>query len=317
MSSAILRFLGAAVAAFSFFAAGTLSAGNPGCPDFTERGPLDPWNLRVIVVEQPERLADALRAVRTLGANTLSTHSAPDAATAAQARAAGVHYIAYMTTREVERVAADPAARDRLASVPDVSGIYYENDETVEGYTSPEDQRRTYETLKEIFPGALVLHPTRLDPIASDPGYLDAVYRPEYTDAVTPYFYPVGTTVLGTAAEEDSWQPRLEFLLSEIARRTPGDVPVLPVLQAFEQDGFPVDAAFLAKQFEVYARVWPGNGNAAAYVWGGSAEDAPLVGFAFRPRVREGVRTLFRRLARRECGRPEDRETGRRTLRAV
>lgn len=205
----------------------------------------------------------------------------------------------------------DPAARERLASVPDISGIYYEDDESVEGYTSPEDQRRTYETLKEIFPGALVLHPTRLDPIAFDPGYLDAVYRPDYTDAVTPYFYPVGTTILGTAAEADSWQPRLESLLSEIARRTPGDVPVLPVLQAFEQDGFPVDAAFLARQFEVYARVWPGNENAAAFWWGDSAQDAPLVGFAFRPRVWEGVRTLFRRLARHECGRPADPGSGR------
>ncbi|MDQ2979389.1 MAG: hypothetical protein M3R62_09220 [Acidobacteriota bacterium] len=301
MRSAVLRFIGATVGAFSFLAAGTPSAARAGCPAFPERGPLDPRDIRVIVVEHPERLADALRAARTLGANALSTHSAPDSATAAQARAAGVHYIAYLTTREVERVAADPEARDRLASISDVSGIYYEDDEIVEGYTSPEDQRRTYETLKEIFPGALVLHPTRLDPIAFDPRYLDAVYRPEYTDAVTPYFYPVGTTILGTAAEEDSWQPRLESLLSEIARRTPDDVPVLPVLQAFEQDGFPVDAAFLEKQFEVYARVWPGNRNAAAFEWGGSAADAPLVGFGFRPGVREGVRTLFRRLGSREC----------------
>jgi hypothetical protein len=37
------------------------------------------------------------------------------------------------------------------------------------------------------------------------------------------------------------------------------------------------------------------------FEWGASPHDAPLVGFGFRPALREGVRELFRRLARADA----------------
>ena len=50
---------------------------------------------------------------------------------------------------------------------------------------------------------AVLVYPTRLDPIVWSPDFLDRFFRPEFTDLVTPYFYPVGTTVIGEARETD------------------------------------------------------------------------------------------------------------------
>ena len=183
--------------------------------------------------------------------------------------------------------------------------MYYEDESALEGYTSPDAQRDAYAFLKALLPGTLILHPLRLDPIATDAGYLDAVFRPQYTDALVPYFYPVGTTSLGTFTEGDDWESVLEPLLREVEGRAPGK-PVLPVLQAFEQRGFPVGAGFLARQLDAYRSVWPAITNAAAFEWGSPSDPGPLVGFSLRDDLREGLATLFRDLARaapvpREC----------------
>jgi hypothetical protein len=262
---------------------------------------LDPESLRALVVFHRERETDAIAAARGLGANVVVTHSAPDEATAAAARAAGVGYIAYLSTAEIDRAWEDPAVHARYAAMRGVGGVYFEDADVLEGYTSVEDQARAYRRLKELFPRALAIHPTRLDPILFDAEYLDAIYRPELTDVVTPYYYPVGTTLFGWFSEGDAWSGMLEPMLRELAGRTPAGKPILPVLQGFEQEGFPVGAAFVAEQFDAYRGVWPGNQSAAIFEWGGSPDpspDSPLVGLAFRPELAAGTRRLFRALQR-------------------
>jgi hypothetical protein len=261
-------------------------------------------SIRAVVVQRDERIPDALARMRDLHANTLVTHSPPDPATGRAAEEAAVRYVAWMTTAEIESLSRDPGALARLASVPGLTGVYYEDDAAVEGYTSAEEQRRAYAALRSASARLLVLHPLRLDPIAWDPGYLDRVFRPEYTDAIVPYFYPVGSTVLGAFQESDAWRRVLCSLLVEVERRAPGK-PVLPVLQGFEQIGYPVDSELLAAQEAVYRSVWPDVSSASVFEWGLSAQDGPLVGLGFRTALVDGTRELFRELrARRLESRP-------------
>ena len=269
---------------------------------------LPPGHIRAIVVQRDERIADALARGRALFANTLVTHSPPDPSTGRKAKAAGFGYIAWMTTAQIAELAADPAAAAAFAEVPGLTGVYYEDDAVVEGYTPPEEQRLAYAILRSARHGIFVLHPLRLDPIAWDPGYLDRVFRPEYSDAIVPYFYPVGSTVLGSFQESDAWRPTLRALLSEVDRRAPNQL-VLPVLQGFEQSGYPVGRDFLAAQAAVYRSVWPDLSSSALFEWGLSAADEPLVGLGFRPQLTAGARDLFRELrgdisatSQRRCG---------------
>jgi hypothetical protein len=167
----------------------------------------------------------------------------------------------------------------------------------LEGFTTPGAQQRAYSTLKSLFPEKLVLYPTRLDPIAWKAGFLDDYFRPEFTDMVTPYFYPVGSTVLGQAQEDDAWEDRLAGLLSEIARRVPEGKGVLPVLQGFQQDGYPVSARFPLRQMSVYRRFWPDLPNAAVDAWKFAQPQPPLVELADLPTLQRGVCVLFTDLA--------------------
>jgi len=264
---------------------------------------LDAGSLRVLVIFDREREGEGILAARGLGANAVVTHSAPDEATAALARSAGVGYIPFLSTASIDRAWEDPAARARYAAMKGIDGVYFEDDDVdlIEGYTSVADQARAYERLKALFPRALAIHPTRLDPMLLDAGYLDSIYRPDLTDVVTPYYYPVGTTFFGSFGEHDAWDGLLEPMLRELARRTPTGKPMLPVLQGFEQLGFPVTAAFLPAQFDVYRRVWPDNESAAVFDWGDSADptpESPLVGLSFRPALIAGTRRLLRSLER-------------------
>ena len=293
---------------FAFFAASGLfaaagRASKSPCGDLRGPDSLDPESLRVLVIFDRERESEAIRAARGLGANAVVTHSPPEESTAALARSSGVGYIAYLSTAAIDRAWEDPAARARYAAMNGVGGVYFEDDDAdlVEGYTSVADQARAYQRLKELFPRALAMHPTRLDPMLLDAGYLDAIYRPDFTDVVTPYYYPVGTTFFGSFGEHDAWDGLLEPMLRELARRTPPEKPMLPVLQGFEQVGFPVDAEFLPAQFDVYRRVWPGNENAAIFDWGDTPDPtpaSPLVGLSFRPALMAGTRRLLRSLDR-------------------
>lgn len=258
----------------------------------------DPTRIRGAIVNRiHEREDTVLAAVRTLGANTLVTNSNPDPETARAARTAGLFYIAAMTTDDLERAESDPAFRALLESAHPLAGVYYEDDRVLEGYTDVESQAVAYARVKKLYPCALALHPTRLDLIAWDPGFLSGYFRPDFTDLVTPYYYPVGTTTLGTAVEEDPWEPRLESLLLALAARVPAGMGVLPVLQGYEQVGFPVSSRFPSRQMNVYARVWPENQNAAALHWGRTALDSPLVGFGFLPELQNGLKDLFHHLA--------------------
>ena len=179
-----------------------------------------------------------------------------------------------------------------MRAIPGIFGFQYFDEDVPEGYASPATQERAYTILKELFPAALVLYATRLDPIATDPTYLDLYFRPEYTDLVTPYFYPVGTTALGTQEEGDAWEARLRSLLTPVRARTPEGKDVLPVLQGFEQTGYPVGASFPLRQLGVYREFWPESRNVAAFWWGGPFA-GPLFGLSDRPVLRNAFRRLF------------------------
>ncbi len=257
----------------------------------------DSGRIRAVVIEGHDHDASVFAAVRDLGANTVVTHAPPDADTAALARAYGLFYIAWISTNDLIRTESDPEFRSTLSAVRPLAGVYYEDDGVEEGYATPEVQQRAYEDARGLFPCALVMHPTRLDPIATDHGFLDRIYRPQFTDLLVPYFYPVGTTILGTYSEDDRWRERLSSLLFEVAKRTPAGKGLLPVLQGFEQIGYPVSESFLSDQMSVYAVFWPANRNAAAFWWGQGMHDVPIVGFGFRPALRAGVRDLFMEFA--------------------
>ena len=244
-------------------------------------------------VEQFSVAPEALAAIRDLGANTVVIHGLPDPETARQARVNGLFYVAWMSTEDLARSETDAEFRAALEAVRPLDGLYYEDDSATEGYATPDVQRRAYEQARRLFPCAMILHPTRLDPIATDPGFLDRVYRPEYTDLVTPYFYPVGPTTLGSFEEADAWRQRLASLLAEVAGRTPPEKGVLPVLQGFDRAGYPVSESFVSDQAAVYSAIWPGNRNAAVVAW--QLREESLLGFGLRPAIAAGILDLFAR----------------------
>ncbi|HEY3171841.1 MAG TPA: hypothetical protein VGK86_04605 [Thermoanaerobaculia bacterium] len=255
--------------------------------------------LRVMVLERDDQDAAAWRAIRDLGANVVATLRPPSAETDELASAAGLTYLAFLTTDDIRVFASDASRIAEARAERSLAGFYFWDAQVTEGFTTPEAQQQAYSTLKLLFPGKLVLYPTRLDPIVWNPDFLDRYFRPEFTDLVTPYFYPVGTTVLGEAREGDAWSERLGGLLSAVAPRLPPGKGVLPVLQGFEQEGYPFSSRFLGEQFAVYRNLWPNLSNAAVFAWKFStAESAPLIEIAGRPDLQEGVCDLFARLSR-------------------
>jgi hypothetical protein len=256
--------------------------------------------LRVVVLERNDQDRAEWEAIRQAGANVVATLRPPSRETDELAGAAGLTYLAFFTTDEIPIFARDASRIGEARSERNLAGFYYWDARVVEGFTTPEVQKQAYSTLKLLFPDKLVLHPMRLDPIAWDPDFLDGYFRPEFTDLVTPYFYPVGTTGLGNAQETDAWPELIGGLLSVLESRIPADKGLLPVLQGFEQQGYPVSSHFLAQQLAVYRRYWPNLPNAAVYAWRMSLPDsAPLIEIAGRPDLEAGVCNLFRGLSRR------------------
>jgi hypothetical protein len=261
-----------------------------------------PTGLRVLVLERDEPDASAWGAIRDLGANAVAISRPPSAEIDRLAGDAGLTYLALLTTDEISTLAADASRISEVRAEHALAGFYYWDSQVLEGFTTPEAQQQAYSTLKLLFPDKLVLYPTRLDPIAWSPDFLDRYFRPEFTDLVTPYFYPVGTTILGPAREGDAWQGRLGELLSALASRIPSGKGLLPVLQGFEQEGYPVSSHFLTDQFASYRRSWPNVPNAAVFAWElASPDSAPLIEIAGRPDLEQGVCNLFRGLWRRSC----------------
>lgn len=264
-----------------------------------------PEGLRVLDLERNEPDPAAWQAMRDRGANAVAILRPPGAAIDQLAGAAGLTYLAFLTTDEISTLAADASRISEIRSEHALAGFYYWDAGVLEGFTTPEAQGQAYSTLKLLFPDKLVLYPTRLDPIAWSPDFLDRYFRPEFTDLVTPYFYPVGTTILGEAREGDAWRPRLDGLLTALASRIPPGKGVLPVLQGFEQQGYPISSYFLADQFASYRRIWPDVPNAAVFAWElASPDSAPLIEIAGRPDLERGVCNLSRGLSPRSPCRP-------------
>lgn len=254
--------------------------------------------LRVLVLERDNHDAATWTAVRDAGASVVATLSPPNGRTDELASATGLTYLAFLTTDEIQAFVRDASRIGEARAERALAGFYFWNSQVTEGFTASEVQQQAYSTLKLFFPGKLVLYPTRLDPIAWSPDFLDRYFRPEFTDLVTPYFYPVGTTIIGEAREEDPW--RLGELLSALAPRIPEGKGILPVLQGFEQEGYPVSSRFLGDQFAMYREFWPDLPNAAVFAWKMSSPDsAPLIEIAGRPDLEKGVCNLFRGLSRR------------------
>jgi hypothetical protein len=249
------------------------------------------WAMRAVVLTVGEEDPNVIAGLRDLGADTVVTTARPSVAAANLARAAGLKYIPFLSTWDVDRLLADSDYRAAVRAIPGIAGFHYMNDQIVEGYTSASEQERAYTILKSLFPAAIVIHPTRLDLLATDPTFAELYVRPEFTDYVAPYFYPVASTVLGPQQEDDPWEERLAFLLKLIQPRIPSGKPVLPVLQAFEQDGYPVRADLASRQLDVYRAFWPDIANLAAFCWGDGT--APLRGLDERPALRSEFRRLF------------------------
>jgi hypothetical protein len=225
--------------------------------------------LRAVVLVGGESDPSVAQAIAELGANAVASLSPPDPDAGANLAAAGLRYVARIPFRDVARLPTDASAVERLRAIPALAGLEYFDDTVTEGYATPETQARAYGILKSLFPEVLVLYATRLDPVATDPSYLDGFFRPEFTDLLVPYFYPVGSTILGPQQESDAWEDRLRALLAPVAARTPALEGILPVLQAFEQTGYPVGGGLLRRQAEVYSELWPANHNAALFAWAG------------------------------------------------
>ena len=253
--------------------------------------------LRVLVLERDDQDPDAWTAIRDLGANVVAILRPPSPETNELAGASGLSYLAFLTTDEIALLSRDVARIEDIRSERNLAGFYFWDSQATEGFTTPESQQQAYSTLKLLFPDKLVLYPTRLDPIAWSPDYLDRYFRPQFTDLVTPYFYPVGTTVLGNAREEDAWPDRLGGLLSALAARVPPGKGLLPVLQGFEQEGYPVSSHFLADQFAVDRSFWPNLSNAIVFAWK-IAAPGPLAEIAGRPDLQTGVCNFFRSVSR-------------------
>jgi hypothetical protein len=248
--------------------------------------------MRAVVVLAGEEDPAVTSGIAALNANTVATLHPPNPAAALSALSAGLRYLPRLSTREVDRLQTDPSYLASVRAIPGLFGFQYLDEDVQEGYTSAATQARAYATLKALFPAAVVLYATRLDPVATDPTYLDLYFRPEYTDLVTPYFYPVGTTALGTQEQSDAWEARLASLLASVRARTPGGKDVLPVLQGFEQTGHPVGAGFPLRQLAVYRELWPESPNVAAFWWGGPIAE-PLLGLADRPVLRNAFQRIF------------------------
>ena len=276
----------------ALFAAVAVFATRLAADDCRARSSVDPAALRVVVVLAGEDDPEIARGVAALGANAIATLSAPRRETAMAAESAGLGYLPRMSTREIERLPWDTSRIDFLRSLSSVVGFQYLDENVLEGYESPETQARAYGILKSLFPDRIVIHATRLDPVAAAPGYLADFYRPEFTDLVTPYFYPVGTTVLGTYEDSDPWPARLRSLLEPVAAATPPGKPILPVIQAFQQAGHPVGGGLPRRQFDVYSELWPENRNVAVFWWGGPTTE-PFVGISDLPPLVRSVRELF------------------------
>ena len=256
-----------------------------------------PAGLRVMVFERDDRDAAAWTAIRDLGANVVAILGPPSAEIDELAGAAGVTYLAFLTADEISILACDASRISEIRSEHALAGFYYYDSQVLEGFTTPEVQRQAYSTLKLLFPDKLVLNPTRLDPIAWSPDYLERYFRPEFTDLVAPYFYPVGATILGEAREEGAWRERLEELLSALAPRVPAGKEVLPVLQGFEAEGYAVSSHFLTDQLAIYRKTWPDVSGAVVFAWT-IAEIAPLIEIADRPHLQAGACNLFSTLSR-------------------
>jgi hypothetical protein len=267
---------------------GTRLAAMPDCLPPSDDGDA----VRAVVVIDGAEDASVADEIRRIGANTLVTQSFPTAAGAAAATGAGLRYFARVTPEEIRQLRTDPVVLASVRALLDLSGLEYLDTDVPEGFSPPETQRLAYETLKGLFPSLRVVTATRLDPIAWFPGYLDAYFRPEYSDLVVPYFYPVGTTFLGSRQESDTWENDLRALLGPLAARVPAGKPVLPVLQGFEQDGYPVDARLVSRQWSVYRGIFPGNSNMAGFWWGGG-QIGPMTGMSERPMLLEAFRRLF------------------------
>lgn len=289
--------------AFALFAAALI----PGTIFPLQSPPRDPVvrppaGLRVLDLERDEPDAAAWEAIRDRGANVVAILRPPSAEIDRLAGAAGLTYLAFLTTEEISTLAGDASRISEVRAEHALAGFYYWDSGVLEGFTTPEAQGQAYSTLKLLFPDKLVLYPTRLDPIAWSPDFLDRYFRPQFTDLVTPYFYPVGTTILGEAREADDWQGRLGGLLSALASRIPPGKGLLPVLQGFEQQGYPISSYFLADQFASYRRFWPDVPNAAVFAWElASPDSAPLIEIAGRADLERGVCNLFRGLSPRSA----------------
>lgn len=248
--------------------------------------------IRAVVLTVGEEDPEVLAGVRALGANAVFTFARPSAAASAAAASAGLDYFPFLSVRDADRLLRDDDYRRSLSAIPGIAGFHFRDEDVLEGFTPPEEQERAYGILEALFPGRLVIQATRLDPIAWDPAYLDGYFRPEFTDLVAPYFYPIGTTVLGEERESDPWDTRLATLLAALSARMPPGKRVLPILQAFEQEGFPVGPEIARRQLDVYRSVWPGTEDLAAFWWGAEGGE-PLSGLRDRPQLRSGFARLF------------------------
>ncbi len=255
--------------------------------------------IRCVVMERDDLDPAAWQSIRALGTNLVAKAAPPSAETDRVAGLAGLSYLALLTTDEIQSLAADPVHLAELRGERNLAGFYYWDVNAVEGFTTPQAQQTAYTTLKSLFPDKLVLYPTRLDPIAASPGFLDGYFRPEFTDLVTPYFYPVGETSLGPFREQDPWQVQLSALLGALAARVPAGKNVFPILQGYEPPGYPLTAGFPAAQLEVYRRFWPGLASAAVEGWEFTDLEPQLAGLAVRPALQEGVCGLFAGLSGR------------------
>lgn len=276
--------------ATAFFLSGILLASSARGQCSSQWTVSDAAALRAVVLVAGETDPAVARSVASLGANVVASLNPPDPAVGANLADAGLKYIAPLLISDVERLPGDAALLARLRTIPALAGLEYYDDTVTEGYASPETQARAYGILKDAFPDLLVLYATRLDPVATDPTYLDDYFRPEFSDLVVPYFYPVGNTILGAQQEGEAWEARLRALLAPVAARTPAGKGILPVLQSFEQEGFPINGGFLRRQIGVYGEFWPGNRNAALFAW---QTEGSVHGVNDLPVLRRAVSSLF------------------------
>ena len=135
--------------------------------------------MRAVVLTVGEEDPGVLEGVRALGADAVFTFARPSARPAAAA-AAGLEYFPF--SRSATSTALVTRLPEAVVAIPGIAGFHFRDEDVVEGYTPAEEQGRAYTILKALFPAA-VLHAVRLDPVATDPAYLDGYFRPEFTDS--------------------------------------------------------------------------------------------------------------------------------------